>query len=606
MPSFMPPPAALRPGALVWDYLRDSGGSSQELSVLQQAQEIEHFCDQYGLVHIRTNRDIARSGTTTAGRDAFLEMVDQLRNPQERPNAILIWNFARFARDVSDAQYYKSLIRKYGIVIHSLTDPVPDSEYSHIVETLIDFSNQEKSRQTSRDVTRAIHSLVNQGYSSGGTPPRCYLAEKVQIGAMRDGTPRVVSRWIPDPDLWELGKLAWKLRAEGKSYGQIQEVTGGRLYQSVGSWNSFFANESYLGIGKCGDEKIPNHHPAMIEKETWDAVQALRRSHPKHGPKDSNNHPRRIAAPSLLVGMLFCEHCGSAMSHQTYNSSNWRCYVCGKKSRQDWKACPARMVNARNVEIAVLHTVLNRILTPEYFMDLLNKVQERFKDQEQLATQIKNTQAALAKVDRAINNLLDALETQGIGSASTRLKEREAEKATLQAKMQELENKRSARELKVSKEAIELVIAEWKGRLIQDLKSEDIQAVRSILQQFISRVDVDYDHIKITYRYPLNTAVIGSAARRELRALDGEVIDQQLDDLAGGSIQSIFEIAPHLAPAPKKPKPEKPIKPRDAEIYRLHTQEKRTIPSLAKEFGLKEKSVWGICTRVRRKGCAHP
>jgi hypothetical protein len=244
--------------------------------------------------------------------------------------------------------------------------------------------------------------------------------------------------------------------------------------------------------------------------------------------------------------------------------------------------------------------VLNRILTPEYFLDLLNKVQERFKDQEQLSTQIKSTQVALAKVDRAINNLLDALETQGIGSASARLKEREAEKATLQAKLQELENKRTARQLKVSKEAIELVIAEWRGRLIQDLKSEDIQAVRGILQQFISRIDVDYDHIKITYRYPLNTDVISSSARRELRSLDGEVIDQQLDDLSDGSIQSIYEIAPHLAHAPKKPKPEKPICPRDAEIYRLHTKEKRSIPSLAKEFGLAEKSVWGICTRVRK------
>ncbi|MCX6083181.1 MAG: hypothetical protein NTW32_26945 [Chloroflexi bacterium] len=39
-----------------------------------------------------------------------------------------------------------------------------------------------------------------------------------------------------------------------------------------------------------------------------------------------------------------------------------------------------------------------------------------------------------------------------------------------------------------------------------------------------------------------------------------------------------------------------PVNPRDVEIYRLHevpalfggTEEKRTIPSLAKEFGLKE------------------
>ena len=36
--------------------------------------------------------------------------------------------------------------------------------------------------------------------------------------------------------------------------------------------------------------------------------------------------------------------------------------------------------------------------------------------------------------------------------------------------------------------------------------------------------------------------MIGSAARRELRSLDGEVIDEKLDDLPREGIQSIFEI----------------------------------------------------------------
>ena len=58
--------------------------------------------------------------------------------------------------------------------------------------------------------------------------------------------------------------------------------------------------------------------------------------------------------------------------------------------------------------------------------------------------------------------------------------------------------------------------------------------------------------------------------------------------------------------------PPVPTNPRDVEIYRLHavpaffggTEEMRTIPSLAEEFGLKEKSVWGICTKMRKMGQA--
>jgi hypothetical protein len=52
--------------------------------------------------------------------------------------------------------------------------------------------------------------------------------------------------------------------------------------------------------------------------------------------------------------------------------------------------------------------------------------------------------------------------------------------------------------------------------------------------------------------------------------------------------------------------------PRDVEIYRLHavpvffggTEEMHTISSLAEQFRLKEKSVWGIYTKMRKMGQA--
>jgi len=49
------------------------------------------------------------------------------------------------------------------------------------------------------------------------------------------------------------------------------------------------------------------------------------------------------------------------------------------------------------------------------------------------------------------------------------------------------------------------------------------------------------------------------------------------------SSQPIFEITFNLIPALKKPILAKPIIPRDMGIYRLHTEEKRAIPSPAKE-----------------------
>ncbi len=39
MSALMLSPSTLPPGSIVWDYLRDSGGNAQEMSISQQAQE---------------------------------------------------------------------------------------------------------------------------------------------------------------------------------------------------------------------------------------------------------------------------------------------------------------------------------------------------------------------------------------------------------------------------------------------------------------------------------------------------------------------------------------------------------------------------------------
>jgi hypothetical protein len=68
------------------------------------------------------------------------------------------------------------------------------------------------------------------------------------------------------------------------------------------------------------------------------------------------------------------------------------------------------------------------------------------------------------------------------------------------------------------------------------------------------------------------------------------------------SIQSIYELALHLAEKPLPLRLPRPVNPRDLEIFRLHTAEKKTIRELANKNGISMKRVWGICTRMRKCG----
>ena len=161
MPSYIPPPASLPPGAMVWAYLRDSGGPSQGESIERQRSEIQSYCTRHGLRLVHVFQDESRSGGSTAGREEFDQLIDASGKP-DHPAGLLIWDYARLSRSLDDSGYYKAVLRRNGLVVHSITDAVPDGPYSRLVELIIDVSNEEKRRQTKRDTASGLLRIVEQ------------------------------------------------------------------------------------------------------------------------------------------------------------------------------------------------------------------------------------------------------------------------------------------------------------------------------------------------------------------------------------------------------------------------------------------------------------
>lgn len=509
--DYLPPPAELPAGSLVWGYLRDSGGDGQEQSVPQQRAEIEAYCQRWGLVLVMVFADVAKSGGSVVGREQFNDMVDLTTDAELRPKGLLLWNFARFARDLDDSSYYKATIRRRGMVVHSLTDPIPDGQWGRVVELIIDVSNEEKRRQTSRDVKRALAAMVRQGFAPGGTPPRGYIAEQVIIGHKRDGRPRKVSRWVEDPKLWELVKLAWRMRAEGKTYGEIQRATGGRIYKARNCWPTFFRNRSYLGCIKAGGVEIADHHPAAVDQATWDAVQEIREAYPTYKRTGHPHAPRRVGAPSLLSGFAVCIECGSAMCYGVANSGpkknyKWPYYICGRKNRHGAATCPSRRVAARAAERAILEAVASQVLTEEYAAALMEEIRVQLADSAALDREIEHTALKLAECNKAIANLLELAETFGARSAGDKLMQREAERLKLEADSRELQAKRAAAELDVTPAAMAMALAAWRGELAGGGEApEDVRSRRHSLSRFVAKIELGYNVARVWYTYPFDS-----------------------------------------------------------------------------------------------------
>jgi len=409
--SYLPPPSTLPPGSIVDSYRRDSGGSKQDQSTGQQLNEIQEYCKKHNLVLRHNFCDEAKSGGSTAGRDDFNRFLDLYRIADQRPQGLILWNYARFARDFDNAVYYKSLIRTYKIIIHSLNDQVPEGDYGRIVEFFIDMSNEEKRRQTSADAKRGLRELVQKYGCVPGLPPVGFKREPLQIGTRRDGSVHLAHRWVPDLDLVPRIQQAFNLRAGGATLKNIMRET--HLYNSINSFKTFFTNRLYIGILEFGDLVIEKYCDPIIDMDTWNAVQKRVAEYAQK--RVNERHPRRTASPYLLSGIIFCGQCGSPMFGNTVNRQTLHrdeAYRCSRSRRTD--QCNAGRISRSKLEAAVFDMLKEYVLIPENLQAIHDLVMQGHTEFESGRTdRSKVVSAEKKKISAQIANITKAIAERG-------------------------------------------------------------------------------------------------------------------------------------------------------------------------------------------------
>jgi len=78
----------------------------------------------------------------TANRPKFKEMVTMAKRKTKPFEAILVWKLSRFARNREDSIIYKSLLRKHGVRVISINEPVDDSAAGRLFEGMIEVIDE--------------------------------------------------------------------------------------------------------------------------------------------------------------------------------------------------------------------------------------------------------------------------------------------------------------------------------------------------------------------------------------------------------------------------------------------------------------------------------
>lgn len=465
------------PGDLVAGYFRDSGGDAQELSVAQQEGVFRAWCAEHRLAVGVVFRDTAQ-GSSVAGRQGFQDMMYHFRSRQAAERGLVIWSFSRFARDIDDAQFHRADLRRRGYLVHSLNDQVPEGSMGRFFEAAIDWKNEQFLEDLSRDVKRGLHSLVRDYRAVPGTPPKGFKRDPVVIGRRRDGQEHVVNRWAPDPELVPLVRLAFEMRAAGRSLAEISQVTG--LYKSINCWSGFFRNRLYIGILDYGGMVIENYCEAVVDLETWEQVQDQHRR---------QLHPRRVTSRFLLSGLVYCARCGSPLfgaQHPRESGYSWDAYQCtARKRRRD---CDLPYIPKLTLERAVLATLRDYVLLPEVLASHQEIARAEQASRQSTAEQERAALAVrLGAVRRKLSNITEAIAEVGMSKAlSDKLIALEREEAGLVGQLADVDKAGCSQLRTYSDGELAYMARELQARL--DGEHGDVQR---FLRGLIERINID-------------------------------------------------------------------------------------------------------------------
>ena len=86
------------------------------------------------------------------------------------------------------------------------------------------------------------------------------------------------------------------MRANGNTLAQVHAET--KIFTSINSYKTFFANRIFIGILEFGDLVITDYCEPLVDMETWNAVQKRIREYAS--VRTNEKHPRRAGKTAQI------------------------------------------------------------------------------------------------------------------------------------------------------------------------------------------------------------------------------------------------------------------------------------------------------------------
>jgi DNA invertase Pin-like site-specific DNA recombinase len=147
----------------------------QEQSIPDQKKALEQYAVEHGLRLAKFYIDDAISGTSTLGRKAFLQMIDDAQNPEQSFDIIVVYDVKRFGRvDNNEAGYYRYILRTHNVEIRYVSENFNGDTKDDLLRPVKQWQARQESKDLSKVTIRGLLSKSGTGCWIGGVPPHGY------------------------------------------------------------------------------------------------------------------------------------------------------------------------------------------------------------------------------------------------------------------------------------------------------------------------------------------------------------------------------------------------------------------------------------------------
>ena len=175
-----------------------------DLSVSAQLRALRDYAERNGYIVAREYIDEAQSGRV-ADRPEFQKMLNEASRPEAPFREILVWKFSRFTRKREHAVAFKSMLRRRGVRVVSITEQADDTPTGKLLEAIIESIDEFYSENLAQEVTRGMREAASRGFWMSAYAPYGYKRVYVQDGAKK--RPKLELNPLPTP--WSVASLTW-------------------------------------------------------------------------------------------------------------------------------------------------------------------------------------------------------------------------------------------------------------------------------------------------------------------------------------------------------------------------------------------------------------